>query len=51
MIKKMFTRMFDFEHLFTPVAVEHIQFSRGRFARIVYVFGVRVAFWATTKFQ
>lgn len=47
----MFRKMFDLEHLLTPIAVEHIQLRGTRFFRIVYLFGVRIDFWSTTKFQ
>ena len=46
----MFSKIFDPEHILTPIAVEHLQ-ERGRTYRIVYLFGLRVAFYATTKFQ
>ena len=51
---KPFNRMFDFEHVLTPIAVEHKRHeiaSSERTYRVVYVFGIRVAFWATTKFE
>ncbi|MNC52243.1 hypothetical protein D3C75_1015790 [compost metagenome] len=51
----MNTKLIDREHIFTPVAVEHIRdrFANGGFRtyRLVYLFGIRVAFWATTKFK
>lgn len=47
--------MFDFDHILTPIAVEHLkrQLAPETFQtfRIFYVFGVRVAFYATTKFN
>jgi hypothetical protein len=53
MIKLPFERIFDFEHVLTPIAVEHIIGENGvqkRTFRLVYIFGIRVAFWATTEF-
>lgn len=47
-------KIFDYEHLLTPLAVEHLinKSSTGsRTYRIVYVFGIRVAFWSTNKFH
>jgi hypothetical protein len=46
--------MFDLEHVLTPIAVEHVKSltpDGGRTARYVYIFGVRIGFYATTKFQ
>jgi len=52
---RVFSDMFDFEHILTPFAVEHMKrrFVQGTFQtyRIFYVFGIRVAFYATTKFE
>jgi len=50
----MFKQMIDIEHLLTPIAIEHLiqGTTRGkRTFRIVYLFGVRVAYWSTTKFR
>ena len=50
----MFRHIFDAEHLLTPLAIEHIKQRGGggvRTYRLVYVFGLRVAFYATTTFE
>jgi len=56
-LKKILMRIFgtliDFEHILTPIAIEHLQRSHGerdfQTYRLVYLFGVRVAFYSTTK--
>lgn len=44
------TGIFDYEHILTPIAVEHTTYE-GRTYRQAYIFGVRIAFWATTRFK
>lgn len=52
-LKLPFRFIFDWEHVLTPIAIEHRQAMTGgtRTYRHVYVFGVRVAYYSTTKFQ
>lgn len=48
-----FARLFDREHVLTPIAVEHLRVAVGtqfRSFRMVYIFGVRVMYWSTMKF-
>ena len=51
--KRIFTHLFDFEHILTPIAIEHISggINGARTYRIVYIFGIRDMFYSTTKFQ
>lgn len=48
---KPFKFMFDFEHVLTPIAVEHLIVQRyGKTLRrfkILYIFGIRVFYWNT----
>ena len=48
-----FKSVFDWEHVLTPVAVEHrrVRETGLRTVRLVYIFGIRVAYYSTTKFQ
>ena len=48
-----FKSVFDWEHVLTPVAVEHRRVREPglRTVRLVYIFGIRVAYYSTTKFQ
>ena len=53
-MKKIFKNMFDIEHILTPLAVEHLNtfsLSGERTYRVVYIFGIRIAYWSTTKFN
>lgn len=53
-LKRIFSFLIDFEHILTPVAVEHRRdeaFGIRRTYRILYIFGIRVMYYSTTKFE
>lgn len=41
-----FQKIVDFEHIFTPLAIERLTYYQGgRRVILVYVFGIRVMYW------
>jgi hypothetical protein len=50
LLNKIFGTMFDFEHILTPLAIEHLHSTSGNITltfKVVYIFGVRVAHFST----
>jgi len=50
LFNRIFGTLFDFEHILTPLAIEHLHTvtaTRERSFKIVYIFGVRVAYIST----
>ena len=48
----MFRYIVAFEHLLTPIAIEEYRTQKvhsSQTFKMLYVFGVRVAYWSTTK--
>jgi hypothetical protein len=49
-MKEIFRDMFEFSHILTPIAVEHFRLSsQKRSFKILYIFGIRIAYWSTVK--
>lgn len=54
-LKRIFSTLIDLDHILTPFAVEHLKRTTERgtvtIFRVVYIFGVRIAYYSTVKFQ
>ncbi len=54
LLGNIFEDIINLNHLLTPVAIEHLRIiysanSRKSY-RIIYIFGIRVAYYSTVKF-